>query len=137
MLCFIVMITHCSCGLIGPQKYECDADEVVSIQIVRFTELIKEENRFDYTVLAQISDYETFIDRLVNLRHSVNWGDPKVMYEGYTVIRIDFRNGDYDLIHHNAQVFHRSGNNNTGFFVFNEKQFTALISEYITNNELT
>jgi len=49
---------------------------------------------------------------------------------GLVVVRIDYSNGDYDLVHQDAQRFHRSGVNQYGFFFFDDEQFNALISDY-------
>ena len=76
LLCVISLCLLCSCGLFGPQKYVCEIDEVESVEIIRLDEYIEEEYRFEYTVLSQISDYTTFVERLNEVKHSVNWGDP-------------------------------------------------------------
>ncbi len=136
MICFFFpfcmsLLLLCSCGLFGPQKYECEIDEVKSIQIIRLDQYVEGEYRFEYTVLSQISDIETFVDKLNQLEHSVNWGDPRQMYEQYIVIKIEFYNGDFDLIHSNAQCFNRSNENNYGYFFFDDEQFNELISAYI------
>ena len=128
----VVLLLLCSCGLFSPQKYICEVDKVESIQIVRLDKYVEGEYRYEYTVLAQISDVEAFVDRLNHIEHSVNWGDPIQMYEQYTVVKIEFCNGDFDLIHPDAQWFNRSGKNNNGYFFFDEEQFNELILDYIT-----
>ena len=117
----------------GDQNYFCDIDEVKSIQIIRLDKYVEGEYRFDYTVLSQISDCATFVDKLNHLKHSVNWGDPRTLYEQYVVIQIEYHNGDYDMIHYRAQWFHRSGATDDGYFFFDTEQFNALISEYLPN----
>ena len=130
-LWMILMLLCCSCGLFGPQEYVCNTAEVESIQIVKLDKYVEGEYRFEYSVLAQISDCETFVSRLNQLDHSVNWGDPCQMEEQYIVIKIDYSNGDFDLIHPDAQWFHRSGVNRDGFFFFDDGQFNSLISDYV------
>ena len=96
LLC-IIMLLCCSCGLFRNQRYICDVDEVLSIQIVRLDKYVEGEYRYEYTILSQISNHENFVSRLNELDHSVNWGDPCQMDIQYVVIKIDYRNGDFDF----------------------------------------
>ena len=130
-LCIIFMLLLCACGLFGEQQYYCEVDEVESVQIIRLDKYVEGEYRYDYTVLSEISEYVAFVSQLNEMEHSVNWGDPYQMDVQYIVIKIDYSNGDFDLIHQDAQCFHRSGKNNYGYFFFDDEQFNALISDYI------
>ena len=133
MLCmFFVAITLSACGFFGPQRYVCDEAEVESIQIVRLDKYVEGEYRYEYTVLSEISDRFAFIERLNNLKHSVNWGEPRQLNIEYIVIKINFLNGDYDLLYHRAQWFNRDNVNNYGYFFFNKEEFDSLISDYLT-----
>lgn len=128
--CMILILSLCSCGLFGPQSYTCDLEQVESAQIVRLGEVVNYE--FNFTVLAEIPDAKDFAKQVMQLEHSVNWGDPMVLYSNDVVIRINYRNGDYDLLRATAQVFHRSDQNGTGFFFFDSAQFNKLISRYMS-----
>lgn len=130
VLCIILMLFFCSCGLFGAQEYVCDLERVKSLQIVKLDKYIEEEYRYEYTILSEISEKEAFVKRLNELEHSVNWGDPRQMDIQYIVIRIDYQNGDFDLIHQDAQCFNRSGINQYGYFFFDDEQFDMLISDY-------
>lgn len=132
ILCIIVMFFCSACGFFGEQRYICDVGKVESVRIIRLDKYIEGEYRYEYTVLSQISEYVTFVDQINRMEHSVNWGDPQQMDEQYVVIRIDYNNGDFDLIHPDAQCFNRSGVNQYGYFFFNDEQFDALISNYLT-----
>jgi len=125
------MILCCSCGFFGDQNYFCEVDEVETVQIIRLDKYVEGEYRYEYTILSEVTDYSTFVSRLNQLKHSVNWGDPRQMDIGYVVIRIDYRNGDFDLIHPDAQCFNRSNVNQYGYFFFDDEQFDSLISDYI------
>ena len=131
LLCVVSVLFCCSCGFFGRQTYVCDVEMVDSIQIVRLDKYVEGEYRYEYTVLAQISDHETFVSRLNEVDHSVNWGDPRQMDINYIVIKIDYSNGDFDLIHPDAQCFNSSGTNQYGYFFFDDEQFNSLISDYI------
>ena len=136
IMCFvltaILMLLCCSCGLFGVQKYVCKAKDVASVQIVRLDKYVEGEYRYEYTVLSQVEDVEPFVEQLNDIKHSVNWGDPRQMDEGYVVIRIDYLNGNFDLVHPDAQCFNKNGTNNYGYFFFDNEQFDALISGYIS-----
>lgn len=125
----ILTLLFCSCGLFGDQRYVCNVEEVDSIQIVRLDKYVEGEYRYEYTVLAEISDLETFVNRLNGIEHSVNWGDPRQLNTQYVVVKIDYRNGDYDLIHQDAQWI---AGGSYGYFFFDDEQFEALISDYVT-----
>ena len=130
-VCIALMLFCCSCGLFGPQRYVCNIEKVDSIQIIRLDRYVEGEYRFDYTVLTPVSDCAAFVKRLNQVKHSVNWGDPRQMYEQFVVIRIEYRNGDFDLLHADAQCFNRSGVNNYGYFFFDDEDFNALIAYYL------
>ncbi len=135
IMCFvltaILMLLCCSCGLFGDQKYVCKAKDVASVQIVRLDKYVEGEYRYEYTVLSQVEDVESFVEQLNRIKHSVNWGDPRQMNEGYVVMRIDYSNGNFDLVHPDAQCFHKNGTNNYGYFFFDDEQFETLISDYM------
>jgi hypothetical protein len=136
MICFVLTavltLFCCSCGFFGPQRYLCEVEEVESVQIIRLDKYVEGEYRYEYTVLAQVEDVESFVGQLNDIKHSVNWGEPSQMDEGYVVVRVDYSNGDFDLIYPNAQCFHKNGTNNYGYFFFNDEQFDALISCYVS-----
>ena len=54
-----------------------------------------------------------------------------MFYEDYIAIRIDYINGDFDLINDRAQSFFRNGEKQTGFLYFDEEQFDSLIEDYL------
>ena len=127
-----MLLLCCSCGFFGDQSYVCNIDAVESAQIIRLDKYVEGEYRYEYTVLSDIMDVSTFVDQVNHLEHSVNWGEPGQFNVGYVVIRINYSNGDFDLLYPNAQWLNRSGVNQDGFFFFNREQFDALISDYWT-----
>ena len=131
ILSIIVMLVCCSCGFVSNREYECDPEKVDSVQIVKLDEYVEGEYRFEYTILSEISDSKTFINRLNEVEHSVNRGDPFQLDVEYVVIKVNHSNGDFDLLHPEAQWLNRSGVNHYGFFFFDEVQFNALLSDYI------
>ena len=131
VLSFTLVILLCSCGWFGDQEYVCEVEDVASVQMVRLDKYVQGEYRFEYTVLSQIDDFDDFVGRLNAIKHSVNWGDPQQLQENYVVVRIEYLNGDFDLIHPDAQYFNKNGTNNYGYFFFDDEQFETLISYYM------
>lgn len=130
VLSVVLICLCCGCGFFGDQRYTCEVENVKSVQIISLDKYVEGEYRYEYTVLYEIPNNSVFVEDLIGIKHTVNWGDPMQMDVGYTVIRIDYLNGDYDLIHSNAQCFHRSGVNQYGYFFFDKEQFNALITKY-------
>ena len=82
--------------------------------------------------MSAINDkVETFIERLNDVKHSINFGDPYQLDEGYISIKINYNNGDFDLLYYDSQWLNRSGVNQNGYFVFDEKQFNDLIEDFL------
>lgn len=138
-LCFLsailLLFCCCSCGLFGEQRYICEIDKVQSAQIVKLDKYVEGEYRYEYIILSEINDCSTFVAKLNNLKHSVNWGEPGQFDIGYIVIKINYLDGDFDLIYTNAQWFNRAGVNQNGYFFFDEEQFKSLISDYIEESD--
>lgn len=121
----------CGCGFFGDQEYSCDEGQIARIRIIRLEKYVEAEYRYDYSVLSEIENRTAFIEQLNNMTHSVNWGEPGQFQIGYLVIRIDYQNGDYDLIHPSTQWFNRSGVNQNGYFFFDQQEFDALVNSVL------
>ena len=131
---FIILFSLC-CGCIfissDSQQYVCVAENVKSIQIIRLDADRQEAPDYDYTVLCEIPDTDTFVEQLNSLKHKTHGGAPRIPDIGYIAIRIEYHNGDYDAIHHRAQWFYRNGTTKTGYFTFDQAEYDALISTYL------
>lgn len=133
-LSFTIAIMSCSCGFIGEQQYIRNADEVELIQIVCLNGINEENNyTYEYTILATIDDceYELFMEKLSSIKHRVHWGEPILLKMDTPVIRIEFQNGNLDIMDYNAQCFRRNEFNGHGYFVFNEDEFSRLLEMYL------
>lgn len=133
MVSLIITLCCCSCKFIGKQKYFCDVDNVISVEIIQLDGFVYAEvyDFFDYTLICKIEDYSTFIERLNNLKHRKWGGEPLSFEEGDIAIKIVYNNGNYDLIHNEAQTMHRDGKNNSGYFWFDKTEYDELIDEYV------
>lgn len=134
LILFVVVfvLLPVSCQLLAGDEYECNVEKIKSVEIVRLGEWPEEGDIYDYTVLATVTDCVDFGNRLNRIKYTVNWGGPSIFIVDEVAIKIEYVDGDYDLINDRAQVFNRSGKIDSGYFFFNEKQFDALMSEYYT-----
>ena len=130
LLCIIFVFQLCSCGWLGGKRYVCKVDDVKSVQIVRLGEFLNEDNKFEYTLLAEISNYKGFVEQLNKIDCSVWWGDPYPIGTSFVVIKIEYTNGDFDLIDSTTQLFYRSGKYASGYFDFDDGQIKKLINAY-------
>ena len=133
MVLLIITLCCCSCKFIGDQKYFCDVDNVISVEIIQLDGFPRKGayDFFDYTLICKIEDYSAFIERLNNLKHR-KWGGEPLSYEvGDIAIKIVYNDGNYDLIHNEAQTMHRDGKNKTGYFWFDKTEYDELIDEYV------
>lgn len=126
---FVVCLC-CGCGLLT-EEYVCNVDAVKSVYIVQLDQHIEDEYRFDCAVLCEVNDTTKFVDRLNSLDQHINWGDPRTLCAGYVVVRIEYENGDYDLIHPEATIQYYSNRNHNAFVFFDTEQFENLISDYV------
>ena len=130
--CFAVLLT--SCGLFRP-RYSCESGEVISIQIVML-EGVDEVYNFKYTVLHQVSDIETFANCLNDIPYSTNWGDPYPIKLQNVAIRIEYSNGDCELLQSMGQSIRRVGKEDSGgYYHFDDEKFEELIYSYVNREE--
>jgi len=134
-LCISFMLICQACGFSDVSLYQCDVENVESIEIVELGEICVEGDYrfFDYTTLVTISDNAAFLDKLnkIPVRPSRHFTDPPTVYVGVVVIKINYLNGDYDLLTDYLQLLSRSRVFENKYTKFNTQQFKALIMEYL------
>ena len=110
-------------------------NEIDKIMIVHLS--FSDENEMTETILNEIDDLTKFIDDFEDVPCYTYFGDPAgVTEEGTeaTVIKILYKNKDYELINWNGQAEYttRGGlDYYSGFCVFDESQFSSLIATYL------
>ena len=128
-LLFALVFSCCSCG--GEDKqYVCNAGDVAKVQIVVLDNFIQGKYSYEYTVKSNIDEIEKFVSRLNSITHTSDEDKAKKIEKDNEVIRIEYNNGDFDLINREAQRFHRDGVNTDGDYIFDKEQFELLISDY-------
>ncbi|MBE6926556.1 MAG: hypothetical protein E7461_06895 [Ruminococcaceae bacterium] len=122
----------------APASYSCDVDTVESAQIIKLGAWNEETQEQEFIVLVNIADVSAFVERLNNLKDNdffFIFGSPDVMFEGDIIIKVNYFNGDYDLLKESRQYFCRSGIYKAGRVTFDREQFKALIDDYLTETE--
>ena len=134
LLMLIVVAVLCSGCALFTQKFQCNASDVETISIVEVNEGRDENGNFEYQekLLCEVTDVSAFIATLNSIECRINGGDPVSIELGSIAIKITYKNGDRDLLTHNAQMLYRidTGYDSEGFWWFDQEQFEALISKY-------
>jgi len=125
MLSILYMFYRC-----GYQEYYCDPETVESVQIVSLKG-VDDEYQWEYDVLCNIPmEDSSIIDKINNLKQRssfVIFGDPSYLSAGHVVIKINYFNGDYDMLYRDLQCKNRSGTNHSGYVIFDAEQFSELV----------
>ncbi len=129
LLVAFMLFSLFGCVFIGGERYTCEAYNVEAIEIIQLGELNEDKNEYDYTVLREIEDISTFVNRLNELKQRERYWGAAYFLADYVVIKIDYPNGDYDMLHHTAQLFYRDGVYTYEGFIFDMEQFNSLVSD--------
>ena len=123
----------------GKTAYEFinDESEISKIEIVRLCEYDEEKGEYREELISLIEDRSAFLSDFKRVECYEHWSDPTGVFEGNTVIKITYKNGEYELIHHSGQSTYLHFDDNpsflqiyAGFCDFDEKQFNELIEKY-------
>ncbi len=112
-----------------------DEDEIFAISIVRV--YLNEEDDLVQTYRVVIDDVDAFLADFRDVDCYIWFGDPiglKPAPEGTDVVKIEYRNGDYELIDWNGQTEYtvkRGLDYYAGFSVFDKNHFPVLIMKYL------
>ena len=130
----------CSGCALFTQKFHCNPSDVESITIVALSEGADEKGNFVFRedLVYEVEDTSAFITELNNIECHINGGDPVSMEPDSIAIKITYKNGDRDLLTHDAQRLYRqdTGYDSEGFWRFDKASFEALITQYITDADL-
>ena len=134
LLVLIVVSVLCSGCALFTQKFHCNSSDVEAVSIVEVNEGRDENGNFEYqeNLLCEVTDISAFITTLNSIECRINGGDPVSIELGSIAIKITYKNGDRDLLTHNAQRLYRkdTGYDSAGYWWFDQEQFEALISKY-------
>lgn len=129
----IILTTLClsACRNRTMYKFMYPEDEIFGVSLV-YVSIGDDVEPKEQIVIDDISG---FLKDFRNVRCYTWWSDPIGLTEDGYVIRIDYRNGEYELIYWNGQAKYLEDQgfcNYMGYYVFDENEFFDLISLHIS-----
>ena len=139
LIIIIVLISTDSCHVKEKYRLLHQEDEITCVSIVTLT--LDEVGNHIYEEKIKIDDIDTFISDFRKVECYKYFGDPigiDKYDEGSDILKIEYENGDYELINYNGQSEYtqeRGFEMYAGFNVFEIDQFKGLIEKYLSETE--
>lgn len=133
----VVVFTLSACS--GKKTYEFinEESEMSTIEIVKLCEYDQEKGEYKEELISVVEDHSAFLSDFKKVECYNHWTDPTGVFEDDTVIKITYKNDEYELIHHSGQGKYRHFEDNpsflqvyAGYRYFDEEQFNDLIEKY-------
>ena len=148
IVCFIACVLFTGCIKKGKYRFMDDTSKIYNIEIVKLLEIETIENeglKPVFETLCVIENKERFLGEFSQLVCTYRWNDPTGInkeYIGCTLLKIEYVDGDYELISHYAQAEYENDlvgggkyDMYAGRYMFNEQEFNALIEKYLVETE--
>lgn len=138
-ICSFVLLLIIFTGCSKAVEYELmnDKTEIASIEIVKLGKFDSEEDSFGETVISVIEDHDGFLKEFNEVDCSNHLFNPSGVYEGETLVKITYKNGEYELIDYDGQGKYQHFDKHpsnfdaySGYRDLDKKQFEALIEKY-------
>ena len=132
-LVLFVLLNFVSCRVKTNYDFMHSKDSVVSVEIVLIT--INEVDGLQQKVQTIVEEPELFLNEFSQVKCYVWFSDPIGVKNNVLAVKIIYDNGDYELIQWNGQAKYereRGLRNYTGFRVFDENEFNALLDNFLT-----
>ena len=135
----LIILTCVLSACSGKKAYEFIniESEISSIEIIKLCEYDQEKGEYKEQLISTIQDHETFLSDFNDIDCYNHWTDPTGVFEDDIVVKISYKNGEYELIHHSGQGKYRHFEDNPSFLqvyagrrYFDEEQFNQLIDKY-------
>lgn len=131
MILMIELLLTCSACRSEAFSFMQSEDEIACIAIT--TIVIDENMELQQVESTEISDIKAFIKDFKSMECDVWWGDPIGITTDCRVLKVVYKNADYELIAWNGKAEYQKEKglrNYRGYFMFNENEFIKLISMY-------
>ena len=133
----VVVLVLSACSGKKAYKFINEESEMSTIEIVRLCEYDQEKEEFKEELISVIENRSDFLSDFKKVECYNHWSDPNGVHEGDVVIKITYKNGEYELINHSGQGKYRHFEDNPSFLQvyagyrdFDEEQFNDLIKKY-------
>ena len=125
---FCICITGSGCSLRIDYDFLNDTSEILTIEIVVINEFVAYSEPL-YETICLIEDEQEFLNDFSKIECNKRFSDPKEIYKNVPVIRIAYKNNEYEFINYIGQETSRNayGNNVS----LNEEQFISFIEKYV------
>ena len=128
--CLVIFATGC-----GKKQYPFmqSVSNIVKIEVIIMGEIHDPYTKHEYTLIKALSLNENnkFIDDLKNIECKRMFGDPQTLTTGHQGFKINYSNGEYEIIAYTAQGEHTNGKYlSNGYYLFDEEQFNDLLEKY-------
>ena len=151
-ICATLLIISFIISLAGCQMLSLHSRDSVKLlhpeSEIKSIEIVEVYGEYDYTkfeypeqiVLVTIEDKDSFMNEFKELPFHTFWGGPQGISYHCIAIRINYINGDYDLIHSGAQSTYTV---DKGFSVYeglvtmDKKLFSDFLNAYLPENQKT
>lgn len=94
----VLLFRFSGCNKVHDYEFLFDPEEIVSIEIVVLGEYNDETGLLEENVISVVEDHEAFLDDFRSLECRNRFMDPLRVNEGYTVIKLTYSNGGFELI---------------------------------------
>ena len=133
-----LLLTLMGCNLSVNYSFLQDMSNIDNIKIVEVGDLKKDEKIPEIKVIVVIEDQRAFLDEFVELECQKLFDDPTGVCVGDTAIKIEYKNGDYELISENGQAEYCYSeyyegmfyNQHTGWYYFDREEIQAFINKW-------
>ncbi len=136
-LLIVVVFTLSACNVKKTYEFINEESEISTIEIVKLCEYDQEKGEYKEDLISVVEDHSAFLSDFKKLKCYNHWTDPIGVFENDIVIKITYKNGEYELIHNSGQGKYRYFEDNPSFLqvyaghrYFDEEQFNDLIEKY-------
>ena len=133
----VLVCTLTSCFLFESFELMYDESEISKIQIVKLLEYDESKGEYNIEIISTVKNNSEFLSEFKSLKSHSFIGDPIGVDEGDVVIKITYKNGEYEMINYSGAGAYRipeNGapyfSNHVGFHKFDSSEFDALINKY-------
>ncbi len=128
--CLVIFATGC-----GKTEYPFKqaTENIVKVEVIIMGEIHDPYTKHEYKLIKELSfdDNNKFIDDLKNIECKRKFGDPQTLTTGHQAFKINYSNGEYEIITYIAQGVHTNGKYlSNGYYGFDEEKFNDLVEKY-------
>ena len=125
----ICLLFLCSCNRNIEYPFMHSEDEISCISIAAIE--VSDSTNLQIAECKTIHDINGFLQMFRGVKCSTWWGDPIGITEDCYAIKVEYHNGEYELIAWNGKAVYQNNRglrNYRGYHIFDEEEFNKLVS---------